>query len=166
MTAPLMVLAVLSIVGGFFPVPHFLEPVFPARELGHHDPSLAIIATAAGLAGIGLAYLFYVLRPGLPDKVASALGGFYRLVYNKYFVDEVYDAAIVTPVSAGSRVLLWRVADVGLIDGAVNGLGKLAQGIGSGLRTLQSGNIRSYAAWVVAGSVLVLFFIGLMGGVR
>ncbi len=166
MTGPLMVLAVLSVIGGYFPVPHYLEPIFPAKELGHHDPSLAIIASAAGLIGIGLAYLFYVVKPGLPDAIANGLGGLYRLVYNKYYVDEIYDATVVDPIHVTSRSLLWRVTDVGLVDGIVNGLGRLSTAIGGGLRTLQSGNIRSYAAWIVLGSVLVLVFMGLAGGAR
>ncbi|MCX6619628.1 MAG: hypothetical protein NTY38_00830, partial [Acidobacteria bacterium] len=153
MTGPLMVLAVLSVVGGFIPIPHFLEPLFPAKEVAHHDPSLAIIATAAGLIGIAVAYLFYVVKPGLPDSIATGLGGLYRTVYNKYYVDEIYDAALVDPIHVTSRSVLWRGADVGLIDGMVNGLGRLSVAIGGGLRLLQSGNIRSYAAWVVLGSV-------------
>jgi NADH-quinone oxidoreductase subunit L len=103
----------------------------------------------------------YVARPGLADSVAASLGGFYRLVYNKYFVDEIYDATIVHPVVEGSRTVLWKGVDAGLIDGAVNGVGKRSKNVGSALRLLQAGNIRGYAAWVVAGSVLVLIVIGL-----
>jgi len=167
MWAPLAVLAVLSIAGGFlFDIPHILEPVFPRGEHGAHDLTLEIIGSAAGLIGIGLAWLFYVASPGLPKRAAEALGGLYTLVYNKYFVDEVYDATIVSPLIGGSRALLWKGLDAGVIDGAVNGAGLLAAAIGGGLRRLQSGNIRSYATWVVAGSAAVVVLLGVMGGAR
>ena len=94
------------------------------------------------------------------------MGGLYTLVYNKYFVDEIYNATVVEPMVNGSRVVLWRGVDAGLIDGIVNGVGKRSRGLGRVLRLLQSGNIRSYAAWVVLGSVAVLLAIGLAGGAR
>jgi NADH-quinone oxidoreductase subunit L len=98
--------------------------------------------------------------------MASALSAPYKLLSNKYFVDEVYDATVVHPVVDGSRSVLWRGADVALIDGTVNGIGGMSQRISRVLRKLQSGNIRSYATWVLVGSVLLLFFMGLAGGVR
>jgi NADH-quinone oxidoreductase subunit L len=164
MTVPLIILAVLSLVGGLFQVPRFLEPLFPTAEL-KEDPMLAVYGTCAGLLGIALAYVFYVWKRGLADEWAARLGGLYRLIYNKYFVDEIYDVAVVEPVVSGSRNVLWRVVDVGIIDGTVNGIGYAARGAGAVLRLLQSGNIRSYAAWVVLGSVLALAVIGL-GGLR
>ncbi len=165
MTIPLIVLAALSLGGGFIPVPHFLEPVFPAME-GAHETALVFVSVALGLGGIALAAWFYVLRPGLADRVAESLGGLYRLVYNKYFVDEVYWAMVVRPVVGGSRAVLWRVMDAGLIDGMVNGIGGRARDAGRVLRLLQSGNIRSYAAWVLLGSVFAIIAMGVAGGVR
>jgi NADH-quinone oxidoreductase subunit L len=109
----------------------------------------------------------YVAKPGMADSIANAFGGLYKLVYNKYFVDEIYDAAIVNPTISGSRVVLWKGADAGLIDGTVNGVGTVARGVGGVLRRLQSGNVRSYATWVLAGSVLVIVaLLGIAGGVR
>ncbi|MEZ5356077.1 MAG: NADH-quinone oxidoreductase subunit L [Bryobacteraceae bacterium] len=164
MWAPLAVLAVLSVIGGAaFNIPHFLEPVLGAAEHGGHDMMLEVIGSAAGLLGIALAYVMYVASPGMADSIADSLGGVYRLVYNKYFVDEVYDAMVVSPTIAGSRSLLWRGLDAGFIDGAVNGVGWLARTIGGGLRHLQSGNIRSSAAWVVFGAVLAVLLIGIAG---
>jgi NADH-quinone oxidoreductase subunit L len=81
-------------------------------------------------------------------------------------VDELYDAAVVNPLVSGSRTVLWKGVDAGLIDGAVNGVGSRAQGFGSILKLLQSGNIRSYATWVLFGSVLVIVAIGIAGGVK
>ena len=118
------------------------------------------------------------VRAGLPpsvsvlDEVASQLAAEQRW---RRFVDELYDSVVVEPMIDGSRVFLWRTVDARGIDGIVNGAGKTARGIGGILKRLQSGSIRGYAAWVVAGSLLVIAFIGvrnaglleaLMGGLR
>ena len=83
-----------------------------------------IISVAFGLAGIALAALFYVVKPALPDQIAATFSGLYKLIYNKYFVDEIYDAVVVNPVVSGSREVLWKGVDVTMIDGAVNGVGQ------------------------------------------
>ena len=124
------------------------------------------VASAAGLLGIALAYLMYVVKPGIPDSIASGAKGLYTLVYNKYFVDEIYDAAVVRPLVDGSRIVLWKGADAGLIDGIVNGIGARAKGIGGVLRLAQSGNTRSYATWVALGGVLLIFLMAMAGGLR
>ena len=162
MTGPLMILALLSLGGGFINIPKWLEPIFPLAE-GPENFTLMAISVAAGLIGIALAYVLYVLKPGMADSIASAFGGLYKLVYNKYFVDEIYDAAIVKPTVNGSRAVLWRGIDVASIDGLVNGVGAVARGLGGGLRLIQSGNIRSYATWVVFGSIVLMIAIGLVG---
>jgi NADH-quinone oxidoreductase subunit L len=166
MIGPLVVLAALSLGGGyFFKIPEFLAPMFALpKETDNFGPM--IISVAFGLGGIALAWLFYVAKPGLPDQLAASFGGLYKLVYNKYFVDEIYDATVVHPVVSGSREVLWKGLDVAVIDGAVNGVGNRARGIGGVLQRLQSGNIRSYAAWVLLGSVVLLFVLGVMGGLR
>jgi NADH-quinone oxidoreductase subunit L len=166
MWIPLAILAAGSLGAGFIPVPRFLEPVMPAVAEGGHAAWLVYISVAAGLIGIALAYLFYVAKPALADSLASTLGGLYRLVYNKYFVDEIYDATIVGPIVEGSRTVLWRGIDVGVVDGAVNGIGTRSRGIGSVLRLFQAGNIRAYAAWVLLGSVAVILYMGFAGGAR
>jgi NADH-quinone oxidoreductase subunit L len=165
MWIPLVILAVLSLVGGFINIPKFLEPMFKLSE-GELPSFVSLGPMIAGLSGIGLAYIFYVLAPKLPEQLASAFRGLYVLIYNKYFVDELYDATVVRPVVDGSRTLLWRTADVELIDGTVNGIGRTARTIGGALRLLQSGFIRNYAAWVVAGSITVVVVMALWGGSR
>jgi NADH-quinone oxidoreductase subunit L len=160
MTMPLVVLALLSLGGGFLNVPKFLEPVIPPAKEGE-DLGLMLISVAAGLGGIGLAYLFYMARPGLPDRLAAGFGGLYQAVYNKYYVDEIYDAAVVTPLVSTSRNVLWQGMDAGLIDGSVNGIGTIARAIGGVLKRFQSGNIRSYATWVVFGSVALIVALGI-----
>ncbi|MGH9659868.1 MAG: proton-conducting transporter membrane subunit, partial [Bryobacteraceae bacterium] len=163
MIGPLAVLAALSLGGGYLDIPKWLAPLFPLSN-EPHDFTLVAVSVAAGLAGIGLAALFYVVRPGLADSVAGSLGGLYKLVYNKYFVDEIYDAAAVRPLVDGSREILWKGVDNAGIDGMVNGIGAAARSIGAVLRTVQSGNIRSYATWVVFGAILLLITVGVMGG--
>ena len=164
MTAPLMILAVLSLGGGFFfNIPHWLEPNAAAE---HENMTLTIIAVSAGLFGIALAYYMYVVNTNLPVKIANTFSGAYRLIYNKYFVDEAYDSVIVHPIEEGSRVLLWKGVDVGIIDHFVNDVGRTARGFGKILSWAQAGNIRGYAAWVAFGGVLVLIAMGLVGGAK
>jgi NADH-quinone oxidoreductase subunit L len=168
MIVPLVILAALSLGGGFIKVPDFLRPVFPAVEVPESG-ALTAVAITAGLLGIALAALMYVFKPGIPDSIVSYARGFYTLVYNKYFVDEIYDAAVVRPLVNGSRVVLWKGADAGLIDAIVNGVGARAKGIGEVLRLAQSGNTRSYATWIAFGGVLVIFGMAAMvvvGGLR
>jgi NADH-quinone oxidoreductase subunit L len=162
MLAPLVVLALLSLAGGYlFNIPQFL-----GAEPEEHNFTLVAISTAAGLFGIFLAWLMYVAKPGMADAFAGSVRGLYALIYNKYFVDEAYDATVVKPLLVGSRAVLWKGVDVGVIDGAVNGVGARALNVGSLLRRVQSGNIRSYATWIVFASVLVIVAMGIAGGLR
>jgi NADH-quinone oxidoreductase subunit L len=160
MTFPLMVLAVLSLGGGLLSVPHWLAPLFPVAA---HEPMLPMLISAGfGIAGILLATLIYVIQPSLSDSLKSAAGPIYTLLVNKYYVDEIYSATIVKPLNLLSRTVLWRGVDEGLIDTAlVNGLGRAIQFIGSVLRRWQSGSIRNYATWILAGSLLLIFVLGL-----
>lgn len=166
MLAPLVVLAALSLGGGYFiNVPKILEGMFPLAEEVPGESMLMGISIASGLLGILISYYLYVVNPKLPQQITDSLGGLYRLVYDKYRVDELYDATVVNPVITGSRSLLWRVMDQGVIDGAVNGVGTEAQLAGGWLKLLQSGSIRSYATWVVLGAVCLLILIGVAEGV-
>jgi NADH-quinone oxidoreductase subunit L len=166
MIIPLAILALLSLAGGIlFKVPTFLASIFPALEEGE-DLTLMVISVAAGLLGILIAYVMYVAKPGMADSLAGSMKGVYTLVYNKYFIDELYDTTIVNPTVEGSRLVLWKGMDAGLIDGIVNGIGARSKEVGSVLRLLQSGNIRSYAAWVLFGSVLLIVAMGMAGGIR
>jgi NADH-quinone oxidoreductase subunit L len=94
------------------------------------------------------------------------MGGLYTLVFEKYRIDELYQAAVVDPVIQGSRTVLWKGVDTDMIDAAVNGVGRESRGMGGILRLMQSGSIRAYAAWVVFGSVLAILAIGFAGGWR
>jgi NADH-quinone oxidoreductase subunit L len=156
MWIPLAILAALSLVGGLLiKIPDFLHAFFPIQEVPE-DSSLMLISVASGLIGIFFAWLMYIAKPAMADSLASSFKLLYTTLYNKYWVDEVYDATVVKPLVGGSRWVLWKGADAGLIDGSVNGVGTLAQKAGGVLRLLQSGNIRSYATWVLFGSVLAI----------
>jgi NADH-quinone oxidoreductase subunit L len=163
MLGPLAILAALSLGGGFINIPKYLEPLFPLAEGSKLPPLASFSLLSVGLVGIAVAYIMYVLAPGLPESLANAFRPIYTLIYNKYFIDEAYDSAVVNPVIDGSRSLLWRTIDAGAIDGTVNGIGKTARAIGNAVRHLQSGYIRSYAGWVVAGAILVVIVMGLTG---
>jgi NADH-quinone oxidoreductase subunit L len=165
MTGPLVVLAVLAAVGGYLSVPKWLAPVHPLPQ--HESIAAMIISVLFGFAGIALAWLFYVGRPALADSAKTAAGPLYTLVNNKYYVDEIYSFAIVKPLEAVSKFVLWKGMDETVIDkGAVNGLGHLIKGWGTLFKQFQSGSIRNYATWVLAGSLLVIFVMGLVGGSR
>ena len=166
MWMPLAVLAILSLVGGFFDLPHFLEPALPHAAHIEHEAWLEIVGSGAGILGILIAYIMYILSPGMPDAITTKLGGIYRLVYDKYRVDEAYDMVVTQPLIGGSRAYLWKGLDAGLIDGIVNGTGSLARMIGGLARWVQTGNIRSYGTWVVLGSVVAIAILSLSGGAR
>ncbi len=162
MTFPLMVLALFSIGGGFLSVPHWLEPMFPPAAEQADNLLPMIISVSFGVVGIFFAWLTYVALPSLSDAVKSASGPIYTLLANKYYVDEIYSAIIVKPLNLVSRTVLWRGIDEGLIDtGLVNGLGKIVGAFGSVLRHWQSGSIRNSATWILAGSLLLIFILGL-----
>ncbi len=182
MLAPLVILAVLSTVGGYVGVPHalgghnyfekFLEPVFavgaPEAPGGHMtEASLELLLTAlsvlAGLVGFALAWLFYWKSPGLPERIAASVGVLYRAVANKYYVDEGYNAIFVRPVVEGSTSVLWRGIDVAMIDDSVNALASSVRSVSGAFRRMQSGNLRSYAGWVVTGAALILAYMVWMG---
>jgi NADH-quinone oxidoreductase subunit L len=162
MWIPLAILALLSLGGGYIDIPKFLSPIFGEPHEG--EAWLMYVSVACGLGGILLAYIFYVLSPAIPDALARGFSGPYRWILNKYYVDEFYDSTVVNPIIDGSSELLWRVADVRIIDGMVNGAGTTAKATGGLLRRAQSGYIRDYAGWVVVGAILVIAYMGLKGG--
>ena len=166
MWIPLAILAILSLAGGYINIPKWLEPMFKLQEEAPGTEWTVYVSVAAGLIGIALAALFYLVSPGIPEGLARTFSLPYRWIYNKYYVDEFYDSLIVEPTIDGSRSLLWRVVDAGGIDGIVNGAGKLSRSIGGILKRAQSGSIRSYAAWVVLGSILVIIAVTMAGGAR
>jgi NADH-quinone oxidoreductase subunit L len=114
------------------------------------------VSTVVALAGIGIGAYFFFLNRRAADSVASTFSGVRTLLLNKYYVDELYDAVIVQPIKGISDVVLWKDVDVGLIDGTVNGVGRLVRESSGILRLLQTGSVRAYAASLFLGVVFVL----------
>jgi NADH-quinone oxidoreductase subunit L len=176
MLGPLVVLAVLSIFGGWFALPaffggedyfsRFLVPVFGAPESAGAEATarsleliLAGVAVAAAFVGAAVAYWFYISKPEKPEGLAKSLRGAYTTLLNKYYVDEMYAALVVKPLVWISRNVLWQIVDVRGIDGTVNGIANGTTDIGDGVRHTQSGNTRSYAVWVVIGAIVIIGII-------
>lgn len=170
MTAPLVVLAILSVVGGWIGIPHyfnkfdhFLEPVFNQYVVveqveGSLTYELFTIAVSVIIAfwGIGLAYLFYVAKPSMPMNLSLRLKRTYQFLYNKWYVDELYDVLVVRPIAFLSDVFLWRWLDVKIIDGTINSLANLMQRFSDLSRRVQSGIVQNYALTLVIGVVLLI----------
>jgi NADH-quinone oxidoreductase subunit L len=169
MTIPLMVLAVLSVAGGFLNTPHFMHlgneqwlahwfsAVIPINEM-HLEPStewgLMIFTTALALAVITISYFVYGKKSNLPVADAAQTG-ITKLIAYKFYVDELYDFLFVRPVEKLSKIFHYYV-DIQGIDGIVNGIGKGIEQLGSGFRKLQNGNIEYYLLGMVAGVFLLL----------
>ena len=169
-TIPLIALAILSLTAGWVGIPveganmigPFLAPVLQTHEAAEHaaghsvvEYALMLVSVAAAACGIALAYAFYVASPGLPQRLASAAGALYRVSLNKWYVDEIYDAVFVRPTVALANAL-WRGVDVAVIDGAVNGVGRLTQAGAALLRVMQTGQLQHYALFMALGAVLVV----------
>jgi NADH-quinone oxidoreductase subunit L len=114
------------------------------------------VSIGAALGGIGLAAFFFLARRAAAEAMAARFAPVHRLLLNKYYVDELYEAALVRPIMAVSRVVLWRGVDVGVIDRSVNGVAAIAGGLGAAIRRVQTGSVRSYAATLLVGAVLLV----------
>jgi NADH-quinone oxidoreductase subunit L len=203
MVIPLVILAVLSVLGGYVGVPgslggnnrfdKFLAPVFhgsapadaqsdqigekgaPERETEGPEPKTGAsteliftgISVLAAFLGFGLAWQLYYRKPQLPEKIAASFSGAYQVLVHKYYVDELYGAIFVKPLINVSTKILWQGIDRKVIDAAVNDAGDGARRVSDEVRHMQSGNLRSYAGWVAAGSAVVIaFMIWVWTGVR
>jgi len=174
---PLVILAILSICGGWVGSERFdkfLSPVFhanaavqeapaPHEEQGPSEGLLTSVSIAVAVLGFGLAWLLYCKSPELPQRIATALGGFYQTVSHKYYIDEIYAALIVGPLINGSRRILWQTVDQGVIDTTLNDTADGARDVSDTVRHMQSGNIRSYAGWIAVGAAAVIAYMIWMG---
>ena len=177
MTIPLVLLAFLSIFGGYVGVPaalgginrfhHFLEPVlasYTALGAAAHHPLHGLelllmgVSTVMVLGGVYYAYRLYVQQPTVADDLARRLGILYHLSYNKYFVDEAYHLLLVRPFQALAEVL-WKWFDVQVVDGVVNGSGHAIARISGVIRRVQSGLIQHYASIILLGVIFILIYL-------
>ena len=180
MTVPLIVLAVLSTVGGFIGVPyamsslvtdrdvnvieHTLEPVVAhtdhaAAAVHSHDEIVAERLLAGGsvaiaLLGIGIGWTIFKKRPTLEMP---------RILENKYYVDEIYDATLIHPIVVGSREGLWKMIDIGVIDGLLHGIGQSVTELGRLARYMQAGFVRAYAAIILIGALILIGLFAYLG---
>jgi NADH-quinone oxidoreductase subunit L len=180
MTYPLVVLAVLSAIGGFIGVPEifsgehgnlfhsWLAPVFKTAEMklmhfgGHshfEELLLMIISVVAAASAIFYARYVYLKKPEVAEKISSRFKGAYKVLLNKYFLDEAYDATVVNPIVKGSEKILWKIADNKIIDGLINYLAKLIDIISGVMKKIQTGVAQSYALVMVLGILIALFWI-------
>ncbi len=168
MTVPLIVLAVLTVVGGLVNTPirttleSFLEPVYEGLSVQHPAEGLlsylilAAVSVLAGLAGIAAAYLAYERDPDLGAGFETRrLWGLWR---EGYRVDDIYGAAIATPGRRIAEVTAFSV-DEGVIDRAVNGVGRLVRRTGAGVRRIQTGQVRNYAAFLMVGAIVAIVWL-------
>jgi NADH-quinone oxidoreductase subunit L len=202
MLIPLILLAVLSLAGGWIGIPQalgggdqfarFLEPVMhpapsfeqvrvtldeqgvrraaeistpePPRRVGIESQERWFSFVSVVMAAIGwfFADLLYRRKPGMADQLAERIRGVYALVVNKYWIDQVYNAIIVTPLLVFSRYLLWGAVDRGVINGGAGMAAGGVRGLGALVQRVQSGNIRSYAGWLAigAGALLLITYFG------
>lgn len=177
MTIPLIVLGLLSIVGGWVGIPHvigetlggvpnvwenWLEHLIRLPHMEHAEASLewTLMGVSVALATVSslVAYHLYVQSPEKPSRIVEKIKPVYNLVYNKYFVDEAYFGAIINPLVNGSKNL-WLYVDVNFIDKTTYLVADVVRGGGSFMRGLQNGNIQQYALYIALGVVLTLSIV-------
>ncbi len=180
MTIPLMILAFLAAIGGFIGIPAlfsgeggnmfegWLAPIFENAErklaiYGAHSAgseiTLMVVSVILAVGGIWIARNIYLKKPSIAESAAGRFKGLYSLLWNKYFVDEIYDAAVVNPIKKGSETILWKFTDEKIIDGAVNGTAAVISFISSRIRKIQTGVAQIYAVVMMLGIVIALFWI-------
>lgn len=178
MTVPLIILAFFSVVAGYVGLPvvfgaranlfeRFLAPVLrPAHQIEVHEGHLAastewlliLISVVVALSGIYVAYVFYLKRPQMPHDLVRRFPSVYKLLYNKYYVDEIYNAAFVNPTIRGSEAVYHRF-DLGVIDSAINATGEATGLAGRLLSLIQSGLVKDYALVFLVGVVILLGYL-------
>jgi len=175
MTMPLIVLAILSLTGGWIGLPEhwlwgdrfgeFLAPTVGGAPVSEHMTAgteylLMGASVLVAAVGLGVAYLFYLVQPGLPALLAWKAKAAYNLIFNKYYVDELYELLFVRPAVALSN-FLWRAVDAEVIEGVVNGTASVVNANGSLWRRLQTGNVQHYAISMLLGAMMILGYYAL-----
>lgn len=183
MTIPLIILAILSAFGGFLGIPYilgfwfskkpnflenFLEPIFKDANVvlgygtGNHlalaEYLLMILSVAIALFSIWIAYkwYFYDKKWSTPRKLVANFSSGYKILFNKYFIDEIYFRLIVDPIILIARKGLWKFFDEKVIDGFVNGLANLTVYFGEKVRKIQTGYAQTYAVIMLAGALVLI----------
>jgi NADH-quinone oxidoreductase subunit L len=169
MTVPLMLLCVGAIASGWVGIPHllgggahfteFMKPVLGHLE-GHGTESEEImvmaVSIAAGIFGIGLAYFMYLVRPAVPVKLAATFGGAYKMLFNKYYVDELYSFILIRPSIWIAKNVLIGITDAKIIEAIVNGVPAAIGGFSRQLRKVQTGFLHHYATIMATGILIIV----------
>jgi NADH-quinone oxidoreductase subunit L len=172
MTIPLIVLAVLSAIGGWlgfpaaFHLPNFLEHWFegsikmftPNEDMASLEVGFMIISVMVAALMAFIAYQIYINKPKVAEDLSRKFSGLYNLVHDKYRIDELYEASIIKPLIDASRGL-WAHVDVNFIDKITYVVGDAVRGTGSTLKTLQNGNLQQYALYISLGVAVFIFYI-------
>lgn len=180
MTIPLIVLGVLSVIGGFIGIPevfsgehgnlfhNWLAPIFKDAErklnfYGTHSHFEEILLMVLSVAGAAASIIFarkvYLKKPQIASDISKKFKGIYNLLWNKYFVDEVYDATVVNPIVKVSDSFLWKITDNKLIDGLVNGTASVIKSASDVIRKMQTGIAQFYAIIMMVGIAAALLWI-------
>lgn len=180
MTVPLIILAVLSAIGGFIGIPeifsgehgnlfhNWLVPVFAGaeRKLAHfgmhshlEEIILMLVSVFGALGSILFARYVYLKKPSIAEKTSTKFRGVYKLLFNKYYVDEVYESLIVNPIVKVSDKFLWKITDTKIIDGLINYTASLINFLADKIRKVQTGAAQFYAIIMVLGIAAALFWI-------
>ena len=168
MIIPLMLLCIGAVGAGWVGIPHllgggahfteFMKPALGHAE-GHgtHTEEWTVmgISVAAGLSGIGLAYFMYMLRPELPGRLTQQFSTVHRILFNKYYVDELYSAVIIRPTIWIAKNILIGVTDGKVIEAIVNGVPAAIGGFSSQLRKVQTGLMHNYALFMAMGIFII-----------
>ncbi len=175
MTIPLMILAVLSVIGGYVGIPHslggsnrfegFLSSVFEQGHVETHTANhamsteylLMIISIVVIVIGILVAHRFYIQNVKIPKRLAEKYKFSYRTLFNKYYVDELYAKIFVNPL-LNLALILWKQFDVLVIDGIANGIASVVKGLGTVIRKTETGYLRNYGLSLLFGTILILFY--------
>jgi len=160
MTGVLIILAALSAIGGFLALPHFLEPLLPLpavpEALHHYETPLLVLSVGIALTGLAVAWLVYGGGIERATRLRDSMAGAYRVLYNKYFIDELYENLLGRPLTWISDRVFLRLGDRVLLDGTLNGLARLAHRTAGGFARFQTGHLNLYAFFVLIGVVSCL----------
>jgi NADH-quinone oxidoreductase subunit L len=171
MLVPLIILGVLAVVAGFVGVPEvlggsngfqqFMSGVFGTQAAPEAAPAgvemtMMVVSAVIGVSGIALAWFMYIVKPDLPGKLAKAFGPVHKLLYNKYYIDEIYNFVFVGSVKWASTHIFWSIVDVGIIDGFVNAVASLVEAVSRVLRRLQTGYYNNYAFGMAFGVLVIV----------
>jgi NADH-quinone oxidoreductase subunit L len=175
MTIPLMFLAVGAVAAGWIGIPpvlgggahfaEFLKPVVGHPEFhGTHAEEFAVMGLSTTLAfiGLGLAAFLYLRKTDLPEKIVKAFSGVHKVLYNKYYIDELYSYTIVKPTLWVANKVILAIADGKMIEGVVNGVPGSIGWFSEKLRKVQTGMAQHYGIMMAAGAVFIIALVLLL----